>query len=157
MTPVIEARHRLHEIPLSLVRDQKAGSVVGRMALAGGEGGLSNAQYEAAQQFLRDHAAFSAAIDAPRGLGAVDLNAVRGRSPGADDVERDHRARAKWKAVQEAVQQCADQHRGANLFAALDYLVIRDEYHAHMVGDLRIALNALKRHYKLAEKLEPAA
>ena len=33
------------------------------------------------------------------------------------------------------------------LIAALDYLVLRNEFHKHLIGDLRVALNALGHHY----------
>lgn len=38
------------------------------------------------------------------------------------------------------------EHRGANMWAALDYLVSRDHELPHMIGDLSLALNAIE-HY----------
>jgi hypothetical protein len=38
-------------------------------------------------------------------------------------------------------------NRGTNLVAALDYCVLRDEGYEHLLGDLRVALNVLRRHY----------
>jgi hypothetical protein len=44
-------------------------------------------------------------------------------------------------------EQMLFANRGRNLIAALDYIVSRNEIHWHMVGDCRLALNALAHHF----------
>jgi len=45
------------------------------------------------------------------------------------------------------LQEAQFDNRAANLGAALQYLVIDDLELPHMIGTLRLALNALHRHF----------
>jgi hypothetical protein len=132
-------------------RDQKAGTFIGRMNLMDKKL-ISNAQYDAAVAYLEVYDNYKRAISAPDAL----RNSV---SSGGGGSTEDHarwcaNAKAKHHAAVEAVraEQAIFQNRGCNLFAAIDYLVCRDEQHWHMVGDCRIALNALAHHFGLLGK-----
>jgi hypothetical protein len=181
MASGMQARHRLHGIAYPAapgaaeevrkrphVLDQRAGSVVGRLAM---QGEISMAQYDAAVKYAEDVHNYRLAVSAPRQPGAVDLNAVRGGSAdGADHVEFVRRAVRRFcgekggngappvTGVRQALAECQGSiaNRGQNLQAALDYLVLRDELHVHMIPWLRTALNALSRHYGFAERTEAA-
>ncbi len=67
----------------------------------------------------------------------------------------DNGAREKWVqkatqrllAVKDVVQEAQCLHRQYNLHAALQYLVIEDQSLPHLVLSLRIALNALYKHF----------
>jgi len=177
MSAAMMARHRLHDLPYPPaakdgmrkdrphVLDQRAGSVIGRMAM---RGELSASQYEAAVKYIEDVDNYRRAISAPRQPGAVDLNAVRGSgATGPDHVAFVERAKRRYmgdhvkgeRGVVGTIRECQNSiaNRGSNLFAALDYLVLRDEFYTHMVADCRIALNALARHYGFLVKAEECA
>jgi hypothetical protein len=51
-----------------------------------------------------------------------------------------------WDQIRDVIQEAANETRG-QLFAALDYMVVRDEYHAHFEGPLRYAANAIHRRF----------
>lgn len=52
----------------------------------------------------------------------------------------------EWDKIRDVIQDAAIETRG-QLFAALDYMVVRDEYHAHLEGPLRYAANAIHRRF----------
>jgi len=178
MSVAMQARRRLYEIAYPgpprdgekrarpHVLDQRAGSVIGRLSI---QGEISPAQYDAALKYAEDIDNYRKAISAPRIPGAVDLNAVRGNS--VDNAERvEFVARAvrrycgekrgeRWEGgVLNALRecQCSIANRGENLMAALDYFILRDEDHKHMLPWLRTALNCLSRHYGFVERTEAA-
>lgn len=144
MAVAVTARNRVHGVPLAVAKDQRAGSVVGRMVMAGV---LTKAQGDASTRYAEDVAAYHQAISAPRQPGAVDLNAGHGQSVLEENVRAKLRAVRRYTGAREAVQGEADLRRGANLFAALDYFVLRDENHSHMLPWLRLALDALAVFY----------
>lgn len=149
----VEARHRLHGLKPSDLRDTDAGSFVGRLRISGE---ISMQQCEAAKEYLRVYEGMQAAIGGPKPSGAVDLNATKGM-PGLENVARSVKAREDWNAALKAVQARQDELRlGASLIAALDHCVLRDGQHPHMVGWLREGLNALARHFKIGDRRKAA-
>lgn len=146
MNTALMARWRVHGVPMDKLRDQMAGSFVGRLCLTGE---LSHQQYDAAQAYLADRRDYHMAIDAPKQMGAVDLNAVHGRNH-HENVNRSRQSVAKFEAAQVAVRnaQTILGNRG-NLYAAIELCVIKEIELSHMVGDVRLVLNALVRHYGL--------
>ena len=146
METALKARWRVHNVPLAQVRDQMAGSYIGRLCLAGD---LTQIQYDAAQSYLGDRLAYHMAIDAPKQMPAVDLNAVHGRNH-AENVERSKRAIDRYKGLEAAIRD-AQQVLGnqGNLWAAIDLCVVKEIELHHMLGDTRLVLNALARHYGL--------
>lgn len=137
-------------------RDQKASTYVGRLCLAGRKNsadGITDAQYEAAQAWRDAYEAFQRAVKSP--------DALRSGNGGGDDhagdddyARRCRSAVARWKGIEDAVrlEQGFHENRGANMWAALDYLVGRDQQHPHMIGDLRLALNAIGHHMGIIAK-----
>lgn len=149
MHVAIQARVRVHGVPLERAKGQNAGSFVGRLR---DEQQLSDAQLDAAQTYLAERSAYRRAIAAPPEMDAVDLNRVKGRASG-ENVGRTQAAVARYEATLKAVQ--AAQNALGNtvtLFAALDMCVVRDLPLRHMVGDLRLVLNALAKHYGLGAR-----
>lgn len=141
----LEARVRVWGIDPMQSRDQMAGSVVGRLTLAGE---LTRQQYDAAQSWLTDLRVYRRAIAAPKGMGAVDINAIRGDSTDIERVEWYRRCCNRMQAARAALQAEQDALRlKANLWAAIDLMLDSDLMLRHLVGDLRLALNALARHY----------
>lgn len=133
-------------------RDQKAGTFIGRMNLMDKKALISNAQYDAAVEFLEVYDKYKRAIGAPDAT--KQSGGVGGGESNEDYARWCQNAKAKYDAAIEAVrtEQGIIENRGANLYAALDYLVCRDEQHWHMVGDVRLALNALAHHFGLQSR-----
>lgn len=137
-------------------RDQKAATFIGRLNLMDKKTLISNAQYDAAVEFQEVYDRYKRAIAAP------DASKQSGGVSAGMDSDEYARwcqsAKARYNAAIEAVrtEQGLFENRGANLYAAIDYLVCRNEQHWHMVGDVRIALNALAHHFGLLGKTKPA-
>lgn len=159
MHTALVARWRLHGVKPSDCKDQRAGSVIGRLRMqheaqskagVSSPDGLSLVQYEAALRWLELSEAHARVVCAPKGAGAADLNRVGGPSvnSAARDA-KDAKIERDYEAMRVAIQQCQNQHRSFVLFAALDLIVGRDRDQPHMYGDLRVALNAIARHLNL--------
>jgi hypothetical protein len=152
--PGIEARMRLFGLSEKDARDQKAATVIGRLCLTRE---ISQGQYDAAMAYLDLYDAYKRAIKAPDGL-------RNGTGAGGDVADTDAYAQwcrttiARHDAAIRAVQRenAVLRHRGCNLVAALDYMIRRDQFFAHMLGDCRLALNALAQHFGLAQGREAA-
>jgi hypothetical protein len=133
-----------------LARDQFAGSFVGRLYL-GGE--ITRIQLEAAEIYLKECQDNSIACASPPPPRAVDLNRAHGAPVGAEDERRTQLARQKYDAARRAVMEKQIEVRGfANLFGALSVCVLDDRPATNLIGDLRIALNALAKHYKVDKR-----
>lgn len=146
LVPGLEARMRVYGVKPENSRDQMAGSFIGRLCI---QRNLTRHQYDAALAWLEDMENHAAVISAPRSPGAVDLNAAKGRND-HENVDYVTRCMARYKAANKAVQDKQNElGPHAHLFGALDTLVRRDVPLEHLVGDLRIALNALVKHYGL--------
>lgn len=136
-------------------RDQKAATFIGRLNLMDKKTLISNAQYDAAVEFQEVYDRYKRAIAAP------DASKQSGGVSAGMDSDEYARwcqsAKARYNAAIEAVraEQGLFENRGTNLYAAIDYLVCRNEQHWHMVGDVRIALNALAHHFGLLGKTKP--
>lgn len=149
----IATRMRLFGLIEEDARDQLAETVIGRLRIRNRRsgdkaGGLSEPQYQAAVEYRRLADAYKRALSAPDSLS----NASRGGLGERSEAEAVSWAKAvigKFEAARKAVmhKQCEIDNRGRNLIAALDYLVLRNEAHMHMIGDLRVGLNALVRHF----------
>lgn len=143
----IALRMRVFGLTEADARDQKASTYVGRLCLAGqrcSTDGISPAQYEAAQAYVAAYTNFQKAVKSPDALASSSGGACGDEGPGY--VDWCNRAVANWEAVKKAVYAEQEIHTHANMWAALDYVVRRDEQHPHMLGDLRLALNAIGHH-----------
>jgi hypothetical protein len=132
-------------------RNQMAATYIGRLRLINrrrdqSTDGLNEGQYDAAVAYREAYEGFQRALKSP--------DALRTGVGGGDQGESDDYARrcvaavARWDGIKAAVrlEQGFHENRGANMWAALDYLVLRDQQHPHMIGDLRLALNAIGHH-----------
>ncbi|MET0438248.1 MAG: hypothetical protein ABW043_12230 [Devosia sp.] len=145
----IALRMRVFGLTEIEARDQKAATYVGRLCLAGNRNstdGISAAQYDAAVAYLEAQQNFKRAVKSPDAL-----STGTGGASGPDGAGYDtwcQRAIAKWESIEAAIQteQGFHENRGANMWAALDYLLSRDQALPHMIGDLRLGLNAVGHH-----------
>lgn len=149
----VEARQRLYGLSAKNLLDADAGSFVGRLRI---QGEISRQQCEAANEYLRIYTEMQHACAGPKPSGAVDLNATKGLPP-PENVRKSVQAMTAWKNATDALQDRQNELRGgASLIAALDYCVLRDEAHHHLVGWLREGLDALAKHLQIGDKVKAA-
>lgn len=151
----IALRMRIFGLTEKEARDQKAATYVGRLCLAGirnSTDGISQAQYDAATAYLEARENFKRAVKSPDAL-ATGSGGASGLE-GADYENWCQRAVAKWEGIQAAIQleQGFHENRGANMYAAVYHLLDRDGQHPHMIGDLRLALNAVGHHLGIIQR-----
>jgi len=140
----LEARMRKFGIPADKARDQKAGSYIGYLNLLGAKDGLSDAQYEGAQSYLRLRSAHLRAIGAP---GAIyDGEALAPASDPDAYAKWCQRTEEAYSEVRQAIQQAQNECR-QNLWAALQYIIIEGREMPDFIGATRILCNALARHF----------
>jgi hypothetical protein len=166
IAPGIEARQRVHGLPLDQASQPMAGSFLGRLYMARE---ISRAQYEAGTQWAEHTLAYQRAIAAPRQPGAVDLNATKG-SDNYENVEATRRAIVRMmgdkerkiigarQAVQEEQYSLGNAGSRFALLFTLWTAIEQDQERYDIVPDLRSALNCLVRHYGLttAQRKEAA-
>lgn len=145
----LDARRRHLELTKDQAKDQKAGSYIGYLNLLGPRDGLSDGQYEAATNYLGLREAYLRAIGAPGRV--VDGEAGGASSSDVSDAYIDWVIDTKevYADCRKAIQEAQNQHREANLWAALDLCIIQGHHMPHMVGDLRLVCNALARFFRI--------
>jgi len=148
----IATRMRVFGLSEKDARDQKAATYVGRLCLAGRRNstdGITDSQYEAAQAWREAYEGFQRAVKSPDALRTGVGGGDQGESE--DYARRCRSAISRFENMQAAVraEQSFHENRGANMWAAIDYLVVRDQPFPHMIGDLRLALNAVGHHLGL--------
>lgn len=148
MAVAIDARVRHTGLAPSLATRNEAGSpnagsVHGVMCL---RGDLSREQWDAAEWYIGTRAAWLRSIQA-RDASAGQFPAGE---PNEGAYERWCRSiAATWETVQDCLRDCAVEARSP-VQAALDVMLLRNHHVAHMVGDLRLALNAIHRRFLLS-------
>lgn len=134
-------RSILFGAPMEDAGGSEWGSVVGRL-LKSDE--ITRDQYVALGRYYTLAERYFASIQAPDSLRSKSGGSAM-RIPNDDaDIE----TRRNWRNVIREITDAQKVHNG-NLFAALQFMVMRDEFHEHMLGDLRIVANVLDRYYRL--------
>lgn len=144
MHVVKSARQRVHGVNVADSGTELAGSVCGRLLL---QGLITRPQMDAALAFADTYGTYARVMGLPRQPKAVAMGLPTSGSGRDESPEQYARAKARWDDACRAIQEANYLHRNGSLYAACDYLVLRDELHEHMLGDLRLALNALARHF----------
>ncbi len=121
--------------------DQIRGTVIGRLWIAKE---LSDQQHGALQRYGELAERYFSSILAPNSLRSKGGGSAMRIPDDSFDIE----TRRKWDGSMKTVNEAQKYHNG-NLYAALQFIVIKDEFHEHMLGDARIAANALVRYYGL--------
>jgi hypothetical protein len=149
-----EARHRLYKLSPGHLRDTDAGTFVGRLRL---KGDITLQQCEAAIRYASAFHDMQATLSGPKPSGAIDLNATHGM-PGLENEARTIKAQQTWRGIQAAIQAKQNEMHGtSNLYAALDYCVIRDADCPHMLPWLTIALDVAAAFFQIGDKHKKAA
>jgi hypothetical protein len=157
MEVALTARMNIFGLSEGKARDQKAATAIGRLSLNfhrdSPECGLSPAQYDALVKYQEVRRAFKKAV-LSRMEGSQGGSAARGMEDSPEYIDWCQRAIERHDAMMARVQEAQHSHEGrrGNLYAALDYMVERDEYHRHMEGDLRLAANALARFFVIEDR-----
>jgi len=141
---VIAARMRHTGLPEAAVSlnhagRPNAGTVHGIMCL---RGDLTREQFDAAEWWIGKRGAW---------LRAIDASDTAGAGPGGDFDPDKHAefcraARETWQAVCDCIQTASTENRSP-LASALDVFLVRGHHLNHLVGDFRLALNALHRRF----------
>ena len=147
----LQLRAKVFGLTMQEARDQKAGSFIGRLQMlhrrdATDPSGLSQEQYDAGIRYLELRNQFQKQI----GSGEAIYERTEGLTSVMSEADREsqwHKIKARWGDVRQCIQDAQNQQRG-NLWAALDYCVVRNEAHGQMIGDLRLALNALAKFFE---------
>lgn len=151
----VEARARRLGIPASQAMDQKAGSFIGYLNLIGAQDGLSEAQYEGAQQYLQLRQRVSRALQSSAAV--YDPEAPMGEGADPEAYERWCKdVLAEDKTVRNHIQEAQNYSRD-NLWAALQYVVIDGMELHHMIGATRVLCNVFARHFKTVRENRHAA
>ncbi len=139
----INARVRLFGLTEAQAKTQEGGTVIGRL-LIGKE--ISLDQARAAERYTEVRNAYQRAIGATPETGTPPPPPMF-ETGGGTFEDFCESAKAAQRALQNCLQSLAVEARSYNPITALDVFVIKDEFAAHLLGDLRIALNALHRHF----------
>lgn len=157
----LEARARMHSISIDKAQDQRAATFLGRLHMTyvawerrdkGKDKpqpahSISTRQYFALLQYQDLHNDYLKAIGAP---GAY-YEPYLGNSGDEDANARwAHAVKKSYEAAREAIQSAQNYQRQHNLWAALDYCLLRDQEHTEMIGALRELGNTLSRHFARA-------
>jgi hypothetical protein len=151
----LKARARRLGISEDKAMDQKAGSFIGYLNIIGPRDGLSDAQYEGAQQYIIHKHRLSRVLQSPAAI--YDPEAIGGDG-------NDPEAYASWcknviavdKVINAQIQEAQNYSRD-NLWAALQYVVIEGQELHHMIGATRVLCNVLARHFKTTGENRRAA
>ena len=158
MSIVIEARQRHYGVTARQARDERLGTAFGRLAW---QGTISPNQYEAGREFgelyRRHHLALGLPLPSPRSVAGLLVNAgIFGGSSGEPDPALVDRLRRRFDAATDALDQCDRDHRmspGRRPVLLVYRAICVDEdttlWPAEDLGNLRVALNALVRVFRL--------
>lgn len=148
---VVEARMKHTGLPEEMVTkggggSPDAGTVHGMLRLMNeldkkAVAGISYDQWRAAETFLQIRRGYLSSILAKTG---VKGKGQHGAEDSQDYIDWCRRAADRWNQLLACIQEVSIRHRSP-IMAALDVLLIRQQHLDHMVGDLRIALNAIHR------------
>ncbi len=144
----LETRARRLGLTLIQAKDQRAESYIGYLAILGPRDGLSESQYEAANQFLSLRSDWLQSKKAPNAIvdnegGGMPNDFI---SPEYEDWCAD--VDETYKNCRKAIMAAQGEHRSDNLWAALDLCVIQGQRFDHMIGSIRLLCNALVKFFR---------
>lgn len=149
----VAARCRHFGLTEKQAADPDAGTVIGRLMLAKR---ITSGQRLAADRYVDAHEAWRKAILARSSTGDT------GSSSSAGDIITEgyeawcKAAIVRWLRVDEVVEDVSIMHRHLNVPASLDYLLIRNEPHGHLIPGLLVVLGALVKHFGVDDSREAA-
>jgi hypothetical protein len=152
----IAARIRQMGVSESQAKDQKAGSFIGYLSMIGPRDGISEEQYEGAQEYIRFRERLLRAIKSPAAIYDPEATGAGGAEISEAYERWCKTITQEWSTLRQEIQAEQNYCRG-NLWAALQYVLIEDKPMHHMIGETRILCNVLARHFKTAQENRHAA
>ncbi|SDB57654.1 hypothetical protein SAMN02982931_04596 [Bauldia litoralis] len=161
MSTVIEARKRHYGVTARQARDERLGTAFGRLAF---HGLISDEQYQAglafAELYRRHHVAMGLPMPSPRSVAGILINeGIFGGSPGEPGLDVIERLRRRFDDATDALDQCDREHRlspGRRPTLLVYRVLCVDEdtrrWPDEDIGNLRVALNALVRVFRLERR-----
>lgn len=159
MSTAIEARKRHFGVTSKQARDERLGTALGRLAF---RELISETQYQAgvafAELYQRHHAVFGLPSPSPRSVaGLLIKEGIFGTSSGEPVLEIVERLKRRFGEATDVLDACDREHRlsvGRRPTLLVFRVICTDEDMMHWpeqdIGNLRIALNALVRLFRLA-------
>lgn len=148
---MIDARCTKFGLSEAEALDQRAGTAIGRYAMLGEKraiDGISKAQYLAAETYHAQWRGFLRAMCAHEGPAGMVIggHGHDGDLIDQDEIERDMRAVERFDEAEKVVLALPN---GLAAAKALDIVICQNRESYTALGDLRIALNALVKHYRI--------
>ncbi len=146
MSVAAEYRQRVFGLSEADRMDQKAATLLGRLCL---HGVISEAQWQAGEDWLALSVAMSALVNAPRGFSTTSSGGV------VDDAAHTRHyiaTKAKWDDANRAIEDHAPVLERKARFVAMRAIVIDEIDNPRMHGALRTALNGLVRYFGLERR-----
>lgn len=158
----LEARARRLQISIEAAKSQEAGTWLGVLHLtyrqwvkSGNpdlpqpEMSLPTEAYEALVFTQEAHNDYLKAI----GAKGAYYEPITGSGDEEAHVRWTIRAKEKWKGITDAIHEAQNTvYRTSNLWAALDYVVLREMAMPHMIHDVKCLGNCLARHFEKGRK-----
>lgn len=144
----LETRARRLGLTVVQAKDQRAESYIGYLAILGPLDGISEAQYEAATQFLSLRSDWLMSKKAPNA--SVNNEAIGMPSAEISDayVQWCADVDERYTGCRKAIQAAQGEHRSDNLWAALDLCIIQGQRFDHMIGGIRLVCNSLVKFFR---------
>lgn len=147
MSTAIEYRQRVFGLEAHNAKDQKAATLLGRLCL---HGAVSEAQWQAGEDWLKLVNARYAATNAPRGFKTSGSLALALDDDA--DIAHYESIRIRFNGANAAVEDRAPVVERIERFKALSSIVVREIDVPEMHGTLRTALNGLVKFFKTEAK-----
>ena len=158
MSTVIEARRRHFGVTAKQAKDERLGTALGRLAF---RELISETQYQAgvafAELYQQHHAVFGLPSPSPRSVAGLLINeGIFGSSPSEPALEVIEKLKRRFGDATDALDVCDREQRmsrGRRPTLLIYRLICTDEDALHWleedIGNLRVALNALVRVFRL--------
>lgn len=144
MSTAIGYRQKVYGIAAKDVLDQKAATLLGRLCL---QGAISNAQWQAGEDWMTLVNAMSAAMQSPRGFKTATTS---GHALPDDEAARRYLSiKDKFDNANAAVEDHAPMEERRARMMALRTFIVDEVDQPAMHGTLRTALNGLVKHFGL--------
>ncbi|MDN5249037.1 MAG: hypothetical protein QWI73_02955 [Alphaproteobacteria bacterium] len=142
----IKIRAQKFNLSFDQAKNPRSQSWVGRLSFLGAGRGLSEPQYKAAEHYLKLYNNYRKAILSP----AAHYDNETDQTYIKDDASYTQwaiKTTRKFELTNKVIEDAQAKYSSENLFAAIQYGVLENLELPHLLGALRISLNALHHHF----------
>lgn len=142
----IKIRAQKFNLSFEQAKNPRSQSWVGRLSFLGAERGLSEPQYKAAEHYLKLYNNYRKAILSP----AAHYDPETEQNHAKDEAIYTQwaiKTTRKFELTNKVIEEAQTKYIHENLFAAIQYGVLENLELPHLLGALRISLNALHHHF----------